>query len=62
MFTAAQPLAAVVIVVLAAVNYFGVCTAGRTQIVLTSLKVGVLVAIVVLGVALGRVSGRQPLF
>jgi APA family basic amino acid/polyamine antiporter len=48
----AQLWSAVAIVVVAAVNYFGVRTAGRTQVVLTSLKVGVLLAIVILGIAL----------
>jgi amino acid transporter len=48
----AQLWSALAIVVVAAVNYFGVRTAGRVQVVLTSLKVGVLLAIVILGVAL----------
>ena len=48
----AQLWSGMAIVVVAAVNYFGVRTAGRTQVVLTSLKVGVLLAIVILGVAL----------
>jgi basic amino acid/polyamine antiporter, APA family len=48
----AQLWSAAAIVVVAAVNYFGVRTAGRVQVVLTSLKIGVLFAIVILGVAL----------
>src|SRR5215472_11147759 len=48
----AQLWSAVAILVVAAVNYFGVRTAGRVQVVLTSLKIGVLLAIVILGVAL----------
>jgi amino acid transporter len=48
----AQLWSAVALVVVAAVNYFGVRTAGRVQVVLTSLKIGVLLAIVILGVAL----------
>jgi len=48
----AQLWSAVVIVIVAAVNYFGVRTAGRTQVALTGLKVAVLLTIVILGVAL----------
>ena len=59
-FTAAQPWAAVVIAAVTAINYLGVRTAGRTQIVLTSLKVAALLAIVLMGVTLGRASGVQP--
>ena len=59
-FTAAQPWAAVVIAAVTAINYLGVRTAGRTQIVLTSLKVAALLAIVLMGVTLGRVNGVQP--
>jgi len=59
-FTAAQPWAVVVIAVVTTINYFGVRTAGRAQIVLTSLKIAALLAIVLLGVTLGRVSGVQP--
>lgn len=55
--TAAQPLAAGIIVLLATSNYFGVRTAGRFQIVLTSLKVTALLAIIVLGLMQGRIGG-----
>jgi basic amino acid/polyamine antiporter, APA family len=58
-FTVAQPVAAIAIAVVATINYFGVRAAGRTQIVLTSLKISVLLAIVILGVALGKVGGGQ---
>jgi len=56
-FTAAQPLAAAIIVVVTAINYIGVRTAGHFQILLTSLKVMALAAIVILGVTLGKPSG-----
>jgi APA family basic amino acid/polyamine antiporter len=56
-FTASQPLAAAVVAAVTAINYFGVRTAGRIQIVLSGLKVAGVVTIVVLGLALGRVSG-----
>ncbi len=52
-FTTAQPLAAGIIVLVAAINYLGVRTAGHFQIFLTSLKVAAVVAIVILGLALG---------
>src|SRR5215469_1155584 len=60
-FTVAQPWAAVLIVVLATINYFGVRTAGRTQVLLTCLKVSVLLGIVIFGVALGRGSAAHLL-
>ena len=60
MFTAAQPLAAVMIVVVTAINYLGVRTAGHFQIFLTALKVVAVSAIVLLAVTLGRGSGIEP--
>src|SRR6266516_120759 len=48
-FTAAQPIAAGLIVLVTAINYLGVRTAGHFQIFLTSLKVAAVVAIVILG-------------
>ena len=59
-FTAAQPLAAVMIVVVTAINYLGVRTAGHFQIFLTSLKVTAMAAIVILGITLGQLSGSAP--
>src|SRR5512146_336210 len=53
-FTVAQPLAALVIVVITAINYLSVRMRGAIQVLLTSLKVGTIVLIVVLGVALGK--------
>ena len=49
-FTAAQPLAAVVIVFATVLNYLGVRTVGRVQIFLTALKIATIIAILVLGV------------
>src|SRR6266480_3109104 len=59
-FTAAQPIAAGMIVLVTAINYLGVRTAGHFQIFLTSLKVAALVAIVILGMTLGTLSGIHP--
>ena len=59
-FTNAQPLAAGTIVLVTAINYLGVRTAGHFQIFLTSLKVAAAVAIVILGVTLYRLSGTHP--
>lgn len=44
-FTAAQPLAALVVVLVTGVNYFSVKMSGSIQVLLTSLKVGTLVII-----------------
>jgi basic amino acid/polyamine antiporter, APA family len=52
-FTTAQPLAALVVVVVTAANYFSVRTGGVIQVLLTSLKIGTIVVIVVGGVLLG---------
>ena len=59
-FTAAQPSAAGIIVLVTAINYLGVRTAGHFQILLTALKVAAVVAIVLLGLTLGRLSGIDP--
>jgi basic amino acid/polyamine antiporter, APA family len=56
-FTVAQPLATGIIVLVTAINYVGVRTAGHFQIFLTSLKVAAILAIVILGLTLGRLSG-----
>jgi len=61
-FTVAQPLAAVVIVLVTVINYLGVRTAGHFQIFLTSLKVSAMAGIVVLGVTLGKVRELDPTF
>jgi APA family basic amino acid/polyamine antiporter len=53
-------LAAAVIVVVTAINYLAVRTAGRFQVFLTSLKVAVVAAIVILGLAMGKASGIAP--
>jgi basic amino acid/polyamine antiporter, APA family len=56
-FTAGQPFAVVVILLVTAINYVGVRTAGRFQVFLTSLKVAAIVAIVILGITLGKPGG-----
>jgi basic amino acid/polyamine antiporter, APA family len=52
-FTAAQPLAAVVVIAATAVNYLSVRFGGSIQVLLTSLKMGAILLIVVAGVLFG---------
>ena len=58
-FTVAQLLAAAMIVIVTVINYFGVRTAGRFQILLTSLKVAAVAAIVLLGFTLASGIGTE---
>jgi APA family basic amino acid/polyamine antiporter len=58
-FTVAQLLAAAMIVIVTVINYFGVRTAGRFQILLTSLKVAAVAAIVLLGFTLASGIGAE---
>jgi basic amino acid/polyamine antiporter, APA family len=60
--TAAQLIAAVIIVLVTVINYFGVRAAGHFQIFLTSLKVIALIAIVILGITLGKLHGIDLTF
>jgi APA family basic amino acid/polyamine antiporter len=53
-FTAAQPLAALVVVAVTAVNYLSVRMGGAIQVVLTSLKMGTIAVIVVAGALFGK--------
>jgi len=53
-FTAAQPLAALVVVAVTAVNLLSVRLAGAIQVLLTFLKIGTIVVIVVAGVLWGK--------
>jgi basic amino acid/polyamine antiporter, APA family len=59
-FTVAQPIAAGIIVLVTAINYLGVRTAGHFQIFLTSLKVIAIVTIVILGLTLGKLTEIHP--
>jgi APA family basic amino acid/polyamine antiporter len=52
-FTAAQPLAALVVIAATAVNYLSVRYGGSIQVLLTSLKMGSILLIVVAGVLFG---------
>jgi APA family basic amino acid/polyamine antiporter len=52
-FTTAQPIAALVVVLVTAVNYFSVRMGGAIQELLTSLKMGTILIIVVGGVVFG---------
>ncbi len=58
-FTTAQPLAALVVVVVTAINYFSVRMNGAIQVLLTSLKMGTILVIVVGGVLFGTHNGSQ---
>jgi basic amino acid/polyamine antiporter, APA family len=53
-FTAAQPLAALVVIAVTAINYLSVRLGGGIQVVLTSLKIATIVIIVAAGVLLGK--------
>jgi APA family basic amino acid/polyamine antiporter len=53
-FTVAQPLAALVVVAVTAVNYLSVRLGGAIQVLLTSLKIGTILLIVVAGVLFGK--------
>jgi APA family basic amino acid/polyamine antiporter len=53
-FTAAQPLAALVVVAVTAINYLSVRMGGAIQVVLTSLKMATIAVIVVAGVLFGK--------
>jgi len=52
--TAAQPLAALVVIAVTAINYLSVRLGGAIQILLTSLKIGTIALIVVAGFLLGK--------
>jgi APA family basic amino acid/polyamine antiporter len=52
-FTAAQPLAALVVVLVTAINYLSVRLGGAIQVTLTCLKMGTIVVIVIAGVLFG---------
>ncbi|HEY1273185.1 MAG TPA: amino acid permease [Terriglobales bacterium] len=58
-FTAAQPLAAIVVIVVTAINYLSVTMGGAIQMVLTSLKVGTILVIVVAGMLYGNAPAAQ---
>jgi basic amino acid/polyamine antiporter, APA family len=58
-FTAAQPLAAVVVLAVTAVNYLSVRLGGAIQVLLTCLKMGTIVAIVIAGVFFGTRHGIE---
>jgi amino acid transporter len=58
-FTTAQPLAALVVVVVTAINYFSVRMSGKIQVLLTSLKMGTILLIVVGGVLFGTQNGSK---
>src|SRR6266702_1780642 len=53
-FTVAQPLAALVVVAVTAINYLSVRMGGAIQVLLTSLKIATIMVIVVAGVLFGK--------
>lgn len=61
-FTWAQPAAAAAIAFISLVNYLGVRLAGRLQVALTSIKIGAILAVVVLGLLFTgqRAPSTQP--
>jgi APA family basic amino acid/polyamine antiporter len=58
-FTVAQPLAALVVVAVTAINYLSVRMGGAIQVVLTSLKMGTIAVIVIAGVLFGKQHGLE---
>ena len=59
-FTPAQPLAVGTVALVTTLNYLGVRTVGYLQILLTALKVGMMVAIVILGIAVTGSPAESP--
>lgn len=57
--TMAQPLAALVVIGVTAINYLNVRVGGGIQVLLTTLKMGTILVIVVAGVALGKAHGNE---
>jgi hypothetical protein len=53
-FTLAQPLAALVVIAVTAINYLSVRLGGSIQVLLTSLKIGAILVIVIAGVLFGK--------
>lgn len=58
--TAAQPLAALVVVAVTALNYLSVRLGGSIQVLLTSLKIATILAIVIAGALLGKPHAAIP--
>jgi len=58
-YTAAQPLAALVVLLVTAINYLSVRLGGAIQTLLTILKVGTILLIVIAGALLGKNHGTE---
>jgi APA family basic amino acid/polyamine antiporter len=58
-FTMAQPLAAFVVIVATAINYFSVAMSGAIQVLLTFLKMAAILVIVIGGVLFGPKNASQ---
>jgi APA family basic amino acid/polyamine antiporter len=58
-FTRAQPLAVIAIVLITSINYLGVRLGGQVQVALTIIKIAAVLAVVVFGFALSHGSGTH---
>src|SRR5215469_2924999 len=58
-FTAGQPLAALVVVAVTAINYLSVRMGGAIQVLLVSLKMGAIVVIIVAGLLFGKPNANE---
>src|SRR5262250_2438440 len=58
-FTAGQPLAALVVVAVTAINYLSVRMGGAIQVLLGSLKMGAIVVIIVAGLLFGKPNASE---
>jgi len=59
-FTVAQPLAALVVLVVTAINYLSVRMGGAIQVLLTCLKMGTILGIVIAGILFGGKHTVEP--
>jgi APA family basic amino acid/polyamine antiporter len=59
-FTLAQPLAALAVLLVTAVNYLSVRLGGAVQMLMTTLKMGTILVIVVAGILLGKHGVSPP--
>ena len=60
-FTTAQPLAALVVVIVTGVNYFSVRLSGAIQVLMTALKILTVLLIIVGGLLFGAKHAAQPI-
>ena len=60
-FTVAQPLAALVVVIVTGVNYFSVRLSGAIQVLMTALKILTVLLIIIGGLIFGTTHATQPI-